>query len=219
LIIEGAQSPVREEASSDDDDVEDETYIPAPRAPHHGKGKGLASASGSGATSEEIEEEAVGDEGDEEEEIFDVEEVNPTNFVHVGTPILRQPLNPDWRAKVSYKGKTELMSEKRKEDPILHARDATDYIFHTFFQQDLYESVIITKGKPVAIYQWIDWSYMENKHDPIFDDVVAASRAKHMRDVMAFKWNWNNDVIAQFSATLFVEEHGDTSKIHWMTGG
>jgi hypothetical protein len=36
---------------------------------------------------------------------------------------------------------------------------------------------------------------------------------------MAFKKNCNNEVIAQFFATLFVEEHGDTSKLHWMTEG
>jgi hypothetical protein len=219
MAIKCAQSLVREEASSDDDDVEDETYIPTPRAPHHGKGKGLASASGSGAANEEIEEEAEGDDGDEEEEIFDVEEVNPPNYVQMGTPIFKQPLNPDWRTKVSYKGKTELFWEKRKENPRLHTREATDYRFHTFFQQDLYESMIITKGKPIAISQWIDWSYMENKHDLIFDDVVAACRAKHLRDVIAFKNKWNNEVIAQFFATLFVEEHEDTSKLHWMTEG
>jgi hypothetical protein len=153
VTTERAQSLARKEANSDDDDVKDETYLPSPRAPHHGKGKGLASASGSGATREEIEEEA---EGDEEGEIFDVEEVNPPNYVHMGTPIFKRPLNLDWRAKASYKGKTKLVREKRKENLRLHAREATDYRFHTFFQQDLYESVIITKGKPVAISQWID---------------------------------------------------------------
>jgi hypothetical protein len=95
MTIEGAQSPTREEASFDDDDIEDETYKPSPRAPHHVKGKGLASASGSGAASEEIEEEAKGDDGDEEEEIFGLEEINPPNYVHMGTLIFRQPLNPD----------------------------------------------------------------------------------------------------------------------------
>jgi hypothetical protein len=57
---------------------------------------------------------------------------------------------------------------------------------------------------------------MENKHDLIFDIVVAPCRAKHLRDVMTFRKNWKNKVIAQFFATLFVEEHGDTSKLHWM---
>jgi hypothetical protein len=56
--------------------------------------------------------------------------------------------------------------------------------------------VIITKDKSVDISQWIDWSYMKNKNDQIFDDVVAACSAKHLRDVIAFKKNWNNKVIA-----------------------
>jgi hypothetical protein len=51
----------------------------------------------------------------------------------MGTPIFRQPLNPDFRAKVSYKGKTEIVREKRKENPRLQTRGATDYRFHTFF--------------------------------------------------------------------------------------
>jgi hypothetical protein len=60
---------------------------------------------------------------------------------------------------------------------------------------------------------------MEIKHDRIFDYVVVDCRAKHLRDVMAFKKNWNNDIIAQFFATSFVEERGDTRKFHWMTEG
>jgi hypothetical protein len=30
---------------------------------------------------------------------------------------------------------------------------------------------------------------MEEKHDAIFDEVVSAYRAKHLRDVMAFQKN------------------------------
>jgi hypothetical protein len=37
--------------------------------------------------------------------------------------------------------------------------------------------------------QWIDWTYMEIKHDPMFDSVVAAYKAKHLRDILAFKKN------------------------------
>jgi hypothetical protein len=53
---------------------------------------------------------------------------------------------------------------------------------------------------------------MEGKHDRIFDEVVGACRAKHLRDVMAFKKNWNNEIIAQFFATLYVEERGGGHK-------
>jgi hypothetical protein len=58
---------------------------------------------------------------------------------------------------------------------------------------------------------------MENKHDPIFDRVVATCKAKHLRDILAFKKDWNNEVIAQFYATICFKEHGDTRKLHWMT--
>jgi hypothetical protein len=47
---------------------------------------------------------------------------------------------------------------------------------------------------------------MEGKHDVIFDEVVGACRAKHLRDVMAFQKNWNNEIIAQLYATFYVEE-------------
>jgi hypothetical protein len=99
------------------DDVEDDTYILSPLAHPHGKVKGLTSASGNRAARDEIVEESErgydgGDEG--KEEIFDVEEINPSSYVHMGSTTFRQPQNPDWRENISYKGKTELVREKRK---------------------------------------------------------------------------------------------------------
>jgi hypothetical protein len=49
MTIEDNPSPTREEESSEDDDVEDDSYMPSPRAPIHGRGKGLASGSSSGS--------------------------------------------------------------------------------------------------------------------------------------------------------------------------
>jgi hypothetical protein len=60
---------------------------------------------------------------------------------------------------------------------------------------------------------------MENKHDPIFNRVIAACTAKHLKEILAFKKNWNNEVIAQFYTTIYFEEHGDTRKFYWMTEG
>jgi hypothetical protein len=169
--------------SSSDEDVEDETYVPSPQACPHGKG--LASASGSGATrNEEIEEE---DDSDDGEEIFYVEEINPPSYVDIGPLDFRAPTNPTWRVRVSYKGKTESVRENRMILARTQPRDAYDYIFHSLFQQDFYESVIMTNNKLVANSQWIDWAYMENKHDPFFDRVIAACKAKHLRDILAFK--------------------------------
>jgi hypothetical protein len=75
----------------------------------------------------------------------------------------------------------------------------------------------MTKSKPMSNSQWIDWAYMENKYDLIFDGVIASCQAKHLRDILPFNKDWNNEVIAQFYATVCFEEHGDTRKLHWMT--
>jgi hypothetical protein len=123
--------------SSLDDDVEDETYVSSPQA--HPYGKGVADPSGSGskvARDEEIEEEEGGGNGDdEEEEEFDVEEINPTSYIQMRTLTFQVPLNPDWRAKISYKGKTDLVREKRKENYRLVEKElGIDYRFYTAFQ-------------------------------------------------------------------------------------
>jgi hypothetical protein len=103
---------------SSDEDVKDETYVPSPQARPHDKG--LASASGSGATrDEEIEEEDDGADGEEEEEIFNVEEIKPPNYVDMGPLLFRAPSNPTWRVRVSYKGKTK--SEGKQKDPCSHS--------------------------------------------------------------------------------------------------
>jgi hypothetical protein len=97
--------------NSSDEDVEDETYVPSPQARPHGKG--LISASGSGVMrDEEIEEEDDGADGEEEEEIFDVEEINPPNYVDIGPLMFGAPSNPTWRARASYKGQTESVRGK-----------------------------------------------------------------------------------------------------------
>jgi hypothetical protein len=107
-----------------------------------------------------------------------------------GLSYQRLLLNLDWRDKNSYKGKTDLVREKRKENPTLAKKEpGIDYRFHTIFQQDFYESVIITMTKLAIISQSIDCTYMEAKRDTIFDEVVAAYRAKHLRDVMSFQKN------------------------------
>jgi hypothetical protein len=214
MKISGDPNPDNSSSSSDDN-IEDDTYVPSPRA--RPQGKGLASASDSEAArddeiEEETEEGADGDDG-EEEDVFDVEEI-PPNYVDMWHLVFRARTNPTWRVKVSYKGKTESVSENRRILTHTQPWDAYDYIFHSLFQQDFYESAFMTKSKPVANSQWIEWDYMENKHDPIFDGVIAACEDKYLRDILSFKKDWNNEVVAQFYATVCFEDHGETRKLH-----
>jgi hypothetical protein len=95
----------------------------------------LASASGSGAgRDDEIEEEAEeGADSEEEEEVFDVEKINPPNYVDMGPLVFRAPTNPTWRVNVSYKGKTGSVRENRRMFVRTQPRDAYDYRFHSLF--------------------------------------------------------------------------------------
>jgi hypothetical protein len=71
-------------SSSSDDDIGDDTYVPSPRARPHGKGLTSANDSGAGRDDEieeEAEEGADGDDGEEKDDVFDMEEINPTNYV------------------------------------------------------------------------------------------------------------------------------------------
>jgi hypothetical protein len=85
MIVSGDPYPGNSNSSLDDD-VEDDTYMPSPRdCPHE---KGLVSTSGNGAVrGEEIEEECDGADEEEEDETFVVDEINPSSYVHMGTPI------------------------------------------------------------------------------------------------------------------------------------
>ncbi|TVU51602.1 hypothetical protein EJB05_03041, partial [Eragrostis curvula] len=51
--------------------------------------------------------------------------------------------------------------------------------------------------------------YLAAKNDPIINEVIAACKARKVYDVMSIEKDWNNEIIAQFFATLYVEEHDD----------
>jgi hypothetical protein len=142
MTISGDPNPSAN-SSSEDDDVEDDTYMPSPRARPREKGLTSASSSRAARDEEEIEEEedggngndgAKGDDEEEDEEVFDVEEINPTSYIDMGTLVFRLPLNPDWREKINSKGKTDLVREKRKENlRVVEKEPAIDYRFHKVF--------------------------------------------------------------------------------------
>jgi hypothetical protein len=71
----------------------------------------------------------------------------------------------------------------------------------------------------VSEAQWVDWSHMVEKQDPIFNQVIAACESHHIKKLMGFHFDWNIDVIAQFYATLFTEEEGNVKAMHWITEG
>jgi hypothetical protein len=116
------------------------------------------------------------------------------------------------------KGVTKQVKKLRKIDPRLQQRDASDYRFHTSFQQNLYETVIMDR-RIVSEALWIDWEHMEAQQDPIYDQVIAACESHHLKILTGIHYDWNVEVIAYFYATLYIEERGGARRMHWMTEG
>jgi hypothetical protein len=112
------------------------------------------------------------------------------------------------------KGTTREVKRLRKIDPRSQQKGASNYRFHTQFQQDLYETVIIVRRRIVSEAQWVDWSHMAEQQDPIFNQIIAACESLHIKRIMEFHYDWNIEVIAQFYATLFFEEAGSVKAIH-----
>jgi hypothetical protein len=66
---------------------------------------------------------------------------------------------------ISYKGKgtTKQVKRLQKIDPRSQQRNASDYRFHTQFQQELYETMIMERRRIVSEAQWVDWHHMEEQ--------------------------------------------------------
>ena len=78
---------------------------------------------------------------------------------------------------------------------------------------DWYESVIMTKKHVTTEMKWIDWGYLKGFASPVkdvIDAVHAHCQEMDLIDIMSFSCDWNEEVVAKFFATLFVEENGRT---------
>jgi hypothetical protein len=65
--------------------------------------------------------------------------------------------------------------------------------------------------------QWTDWDFIQKEKNncPAFADVIAACEHHGIKDIMELKYDCNDEVILQFSSTLYLDEK--TSMLFWMT--
>src|SRR5579859_4966447 len=73
-----------------------------------------------------------------------------------------------------YKNKAKEVTKQRKENPWFHQKDESlDPRFHCQFHSDFYFSVLYeAKRVKIIKMQWIDWKYMEERRDRVFDRVI-----------------------------------------------
>jgi hypothetical protein len=93
----------------------------------------------------------------------------------------------------------------------------TDERFWTFFHQDWYLSVLYNKSKPMVPAQWVHIDYMKSKRDMHFNRILEACEFHGITQLLSFWYNWNQEVITEFYATLFFDKRERI--FMWMTNG
>jgi hypothetical protein len=201
--------------TSDDESADDETCKMSPIPP---------SENSSEDDVESIESELRRQVEKEEQEEMVEGTLNPRSrgrvpFNH--SPTIRRLYKPLSYHVTSYKvnGTTKQVKRLRKIDPRSQQINASNYRFHTQFQQDLYGTVIMERRRIMSEAQWVDWHHLEDQQDTIYNQVIAACESHHIKKLMGVHYDWNIEVIAQFYATLFIEEAEDVNAMHWMTKG
>jgi len=58
---------------------------------------------------------------------------------------------------------------------------------------------------------------LREKKNPEFNQAVQACERFGLIDIVAFRYDWNIEVLAQFHVTYFYNR--DTDEIHWMIEG
>jgi hypothetical protein len=96
---------------------------------------------------------------------------------------------------------------------------ASDRRFWATFQQDYYATVIIKKPKITHMAQYVDWTYMEGKGDPIFTELSTVCGRQRVKELMGSRKDWNKEIIAQFYATVHFGYIESGRAMTWMTNG
>jgi hypothetical protein len=126
---------------------------------------------------------------------------------------------PNKLVKYHGTGMTKKLQKLRDKDPYASKRTASDRRFWATFQQDYYATVIIKKPKITHMAQYVDWTYMESKGDPIFTELSTVCGRQRVKGLMGFRQDWNKEIIAQFFATVHFGYIESERAMTWMSNG
>jgi hypothetical protein len=63
----------------------------------------------------------------------------------------------------------------------------------------------------------INWDYLFEIDMPVVREVEEACRRMNVSSIMSFNYDWNEEIVAQFYATLYV--NCSTKTFHWSIQG
>lgn len=127
-------------------------------------------------------------------------------------PRYRWPAHTTHAKPIDYTKGVRNVKILRYQNPFDHAVEpgVGDYRFHNRFQMEWYSSVIMTKKRATTEMKWIDWSHLSNLEIEIIDNVESECERKELTPIMGFQQHWNEEVVAQFYATLWIDEEDNS---------
>jgi hypothetical protein len=92
-----------------------------------------------------------------------------------------------------------------------------DIRFWLKFNAVWYESVILSKEHLTIEMKSIKWDNLRPLNIPAVNEAIDICHAKGLTSIMALNYDWNEEVIAQFYANLYVRR--ETKTFHWLLQG
>jgi hypothetical protein len=82
---------------------------------------------------------------------------------------------------------------------------------------DWYESVILSKEHLTVDMKSIMWDALRSLNILAVSEAIDICHAEGLTSIMALNYDWNEEVIAQFYANLYVRR--ETKTFHWILQG
>ena len=75
----------------------------------------------------------------------------------------------------------------------------------------------MTKTHPTTEMKSINCTHLDDLDLPVVHQVVSVCDRMNLQTIMSFNCDWNEEIVAQFYATLYVDREG--KKFHWTIQG
>jgi hypothetical protein len=119
---------------------------------------------------------------------------------------------------VDYTRESHNVYKERYTDPALWQKEFdADIRFWLKFNVDWYESVILSKENLTIDMKSINWDTLRSLNISAVNEAIDICHAKGMTNIMRINYDWNEEVVTQFYANLYIRR--ETKTFHWLLQG
>jgi hypothetical protein len=119
---------------------------------------------------------------------------------------------------VDYTGGSHNVYKERYTVPTFWQKEFdADIRFWLKFNADWYESVILSKENLTIDMKSINWDTLRSLNILAVNKAIDTCHSKRMTNIMGLNYDWNEEVVAQFYANLYICR--ETKTFHWLLQG